>query len=98
MANVILVTLRDLPLFKGALPSKMFEIMAMAKPIIISVDGEARELIEIKAKAGLFALPENSEDLKNKILYLYDSKSLCKKFGENGRKFVEHEKRKRTTQ
>ena len=89
MASVILVTLRDLPLFKGALPSKMFEIMAMAKPIIISVDGEARDLVENKAKSGIFAKPENPEDLKEKILYLYKNKSLCKKLGENGRQYVE---------
>ena len=67
----------------------MFEIMAMAKPIIISVDGEARDIIQNQAKSGIYAKPENAEDLKNKILYLYNNKCMCEELGENGRKFVE---------
>lgn len=89
ICNIVLITLRDLPLFQCVIPSKMFEIMAMSKPIIISVDGEAKNMVVDKAKAGIFSIPEDPKDLKNKILYLYNNKDMCKKLGANGRKFVE---------
>ena len=89
ICDIVLITLRDLPLFQCVIPSKMFEIMAMSKPIIITVDGEARDLVENQAESGIFAKPENPGDLKDKIMYLYKNKQLCKKLGANGRRFVE---------
>ncbi|MCH8034641.1 MAG: glycosyltransferase family 4 protein [Bacteroidetes bacterium] len=87
-ADILLVTLRKLDIFKKVIPSKLFEIMAFEKPILISVDGEARIIVE-KAKAGLFVHPENPEDLRDKIVYLKNHPSLLKEFGKNGRIFVE---------
>src|SRR2546428_9418253 len=37
-----LVPLRNIPLFDGFIPSKMFEIMAMGKPIVGSVRGDRK--------------------------------------------------------
>ena len=88
LSDIILVTLRKLPLFRSVIPSKIFEIMAMARPIIISVDGESRKLVE-EAQAGIFAEPENPLMLKEKILELKNNPELCSKLGSNGRKFVE---------
>jgi len=87
-ADILLVTLRKLDIFRKVIPSKLFEIMAFEKPILISVDGEARFIVE-KANSGLFVQPENSKDLRDKILYLKNHSDLAKEFGENGRKFVE---------
>jgi len=87
-ADILLVTLRKLDIFRKVIPSKLFEIMAFGKPILISVDGEARFIVE-KARAGLFVQPENPEDLKDKILYLKNHPDLLKEFGKNGRIFVE---------
>lgn len=87
-ADILLVTLRKLDIFTKVIPSKIFEIMAFEKPILISVDGEARHTVE-KARAGLFVQPENPEDLRDKILYLKNHPDLLKEFGENGRIFVE---------
>lgn len=88
LSDVCLVTLKKTPLFKGALPSKIFEIMAMSKPIILGIDGEARQIIE-KAKAGIFVEPENEEKLEKAILRLYRNKKECQILGKNGRNFVE---------
>ncbi len=88
LSDVILVTLRDLPLFRSVIPSKIFEIMAMARPIIISVDGESRELVE-KAAAGIFCKPEDPVMLKEKILELKGNPQLCQTLGRNGRAFVQ---------
>ena len=88
LSDVVLVTLKDLPLFRSVIPSKIFEIMAMSRPIIISVEGESKRLVE-EAKAGIFSKPENPEDLKEKILTLKNDPQLCEQLGRNGRAFVE---------
>jgi glycosyltransferase involved in cell wall biosynthesis len=88
ISDIILVPLKKIPLFKTVLPSKIFEIMAVKKPIITTVDGECRKLIE-KAEAGLFAEPEDVKDLKDKILYLYKNTDKKNQMGTNGRKYVQ---------
>ena len=88
LADVILVTLRDLPLFRSVIPSKIFEIMAMGRPILISVDGESRKLVE-QAKAGIFSEPEKAQMMSDKILYLKENPQVRQTLGNNGRKFVE---------
>ncbi len=90
LSDVILVTLRDLPLFRSVIPSKIFEIMAMARPILISVDGESRKLVE-QAQAGIFCQPENPQEMKDKILYLKAQPELRRELGRNGRRFVEEQ-------
>jgi len=87
-SDVCLVTLKNTPLFKTVIPSKIFEIMAMAKPIILGVDGEARQIVE-KAEAGIFVEPENEEELEKAILSLYKNKNKREIIGKNGRNFVE---------
>jgi len=89
ISDMILVTLRDLPIFKSVIPSKIFEIMAMAKPILISIEGEARKVVIEQAKAGIAIKPENAEDLAHQIIKIYDKKELLRTLGKNGRKFVE---------
>jgi glycosyltransferase involved in cell wall biosynthesis len=88
ISDILLVPLRDIPLFRTVIPSKIFEIMAMQKPILISVDGESRQIVE-QAGAGLFIEPENSQDLSKKIIELASNPDAITKMGENGRKFVE---------
>ena len=87
-ADVCLVPLRKKEIFKSALPSKMFEAWACGRPIVLSVDGEAREHLE-KAKAGVWVEPENVPGIKDGILFLYNHPELCKEFGRNGRSYVE---------
>ena len=87
-SDMVLVTLRDLPLFKCVIPSKIFEIMAMAKPILISVKGESQNLVVEKANAGIPVTPEDSQDLARRIIQVYENKKLAITLGENGRKFV----------
>ncbi len=87
LSDLILVTLRALPLFKKVIPSKLFEIMAMEKPIVLGVNGEARKLVE-KADAGIFVQPENASDLANKIMYLKQYPKHSQKLGQNGLNYV----------
>ncbi len=88
IADVMLVPLKNIPIFESVLPSKIFEIMAMKKPIILSVKGEAKKLVE-QAGAGKFAEPENPNDLAEKITEAFENPEWIKQAGENGRSFVE---------
>lgn len=87
-SDVSLVPLRDTALFSAVLPSKIFEIMAASRPIILSVRGEAKALVE-RARAGLCVEPENPEMMKDAILKLYENRQLGKTLGSNGKRFVE---------
>lgn len=86
-ADVSLVLLKKTNLFKSVIPSKIFESMAMQKPIILGVEGESREIIEA-ADSGRCIEPENSTQLAQTILELRDNPSLRAQLGENGRKYV----------
>ncbi len=56
-----LINLKKSETFKSVIPSKMFEISASHKPILMGVDGEAKRIVN-KYKAGLCFQPENEED------------------------------------
>ncbi|HEY9113232.1 MAG TPA: glycosyltransferase family 4 protein [Bacteroidales bacterium] len=66
ISDLSLINLKSSKLFLGAIPSKIFESAAMEKPILLGVDGEAREIVE-KYGAGLYFEPENEADLIEKI-------------------------------
>ena len=85
--DVNLIHLIPDDLFKTVIPSKIFESMALKKPIIIGVQGEAEDII-IKSNSGIRMEPGNSNSLVESIEYFYKDKSLCLKSGENGYKYV----------
>ncbi len=61
-----LVNLKDSPLFRGALPSKMNELAAMGKPILLGVGGEAEVFLK-ENDLGLAFYPENKESFLKAI-------------------------------
>ncbi len=85
--DVSLILLRRDDLFKTVLPSKMFEAMAMARPIVLGVEGEARTLLD-EAGAGYGVTPQNAEELAAAVTRLADDPALCSRFGESGAAFV----------
>jgi glycosyltransferase involved in cell wall biosynthesis len=86
--DVALVPLKRLDLFKGAIPSKIFEALAMKKPLILGVDGEARTHFIDNAKSGLYYTPEDILSLKQQVLYFLNEPEERKKMGENAREYV----------
>jgi glycosyltransferase involved in cell wall biosynthesis len=85
--DIGLVTLRNVPLFQEVLPSKIFEYFAMRKPLLLSVDGEARALVE-RARAGVFVPPENPEALASAICHLRNQPGELARMGQLGRQYV----------
>ncbi|MBH11054.1 MAG: hypothetical protein CMG74_12040 [Candidatus Marinimicrobia bacterium] len=89
-ASVCLVPLKNNPLFRNAIPSKIFEIMACKKPVILGVEGEATCIIQ-QYNCGTVVSPENPLELKNIILKYFESKDLIIFHGNNGvRAVTEH--------
>lgn len=87
LSDVCMVLLKDSEVFKTVVPSKMLEFMACGKPIILGVDGQAREVME-KGNAGIFIPPESSKKLAEAIIKLKDDPALKTRLGNNGREFV----------
>lgn len=85
--DVSVVLLKRNDLFKGALPSKLFEALGAGVPVVAALDGEAKELVE-RSRGGLFVEPENPEDMADKLLKLYRDAEVCRCLGENGKAYV----------
>jgi colanic acid biosynthesis glycosyl transferase WcaI len=86
--DVCLVVLRDKPLFRTVIPSKIFEFMGAARPMLTTVDGESRHIVE-DAGAGVFSPPERAEDLARALLDLSASPERLDAMGRSGREHVE---------
>jgi len=87
-SDALLVHLRRAPLFEGVIPSKIFEIMACARPIILGVRGEAASIIR-DARAGIEIEPESAAEFVAAIARLRSDASLALEMGRSGRAFVE---------
>ena len=87
--DVAVIPLKKMDLFLGAIPSKIFENLALGKPLLLSVDGEARKLFVDDGKAALFIEPENSQMLAEKSLLLEANPEMVREMGNNGKTYVQ---------
>ena len=55
-ADAVLVHLKDEPIFARTIPSKIQAYMALGKPILVAVHGDAAELVR-QAQCGVEATP-----------------------------------------
>jgi len=72
ISDFSLVNLKKSDEFKNVIPSKIFENIAMYKPILLGVEGESKELID-DYEVGVCFEPENKESFLNA---LYDIQKL----------------------
>ncbi|MDQ2656550.1 MAG: glycosyltransferase family 4 protein, partial [Bacteroidota bacterium] len=86
--DAYIVPLRRLDLFKGAIPSKLFEPLSIGKPILLGVDGEARQLFIEEGRGGLYFEPENAASLAEQIVTLQSDKAATEELGRNGQRYV----------
>lgn len=80
--------LRKNDLFLGAIPSKIFEPLYFSKPVLLGVDGEAKQLFVEEGNCALHFEPENSNALVESIKKLFQDKELYILLGENGHRYV----------
>jgi colanic acid biosynthesis glycosyl transferase WcaI len=86
-SDACLVLLKKSDVFKTVVPTKMLEFMSCACPVILGVDGQAREIVE-KAQAGIFIEPGNAADLARAVITLLSNSPLRESLGRNGRRYV----------
>jgi len=86
-ADMALVPLRDIPLFETFIPSKMFEILACERPIVGSVRGEARRILEASSGA-VVVDPEDANGIAGAVRALADDPARRRAMGEAGRAYV----------
>lgn len=88
-ADALLIHLNSDPLFDITIPGKTQAYMAIGKPIIMGVSGDAANLIT-KAECGVCFEPENAANLAQAIkdLMLLSPNDLSR-LGENAKKFYD---------
>jgi len=86
-ADIALIPLRKMEIFKGALPSKIFDAWACERPVLISIAGEAREVVE-SVHGGIFISPESPEEMANALLELKNRLDELNTMGKNGREYT----------
>jgi glycosyltransferase involved in cell wall biosynthesis len=89
ISDFSVVSLRNIELFKGARPSKIFPALASGVPVLYCGAGESAELIETN-NSGIVAEPENPDDIASKILECAAmGEREYQHYSQSGRKFVE---------
>lgn len=88
VTDVSLVVLKDQPLFRTVIPSKIFESMAMMKPVILGVRGESESLLA-DSGGGICVQPESPAQLARAVRRLYADADERRRMGLAGRQFVE---------
>ncbi len=70
LADVLLVHLKDDPLFRITIPHKIFDYLASGKPILAALTGDAADVIQ-NAGAGLICPPQNPDALAATVRQFY---------------------------
>jgi len=97
-SGACLIHLKGCELFGTVLPSKIFETMAMQRPIIMGVRGEAQQIVA-DAGAGVNMTPDSAEDLVAAVEQLADDPERAERLGRQARAYVaEHFNRDRLAQ
>lgn len=87
-SDVLLVPLRRDPVLDTFIPSKLFDFLACARPVILMVDGEAREVLDA-AEGGVFVEPEDAEGLAKAVIGLIERGPQERaRMGARGRAYV----------
>lgn len=90
-ADAQLICLRDLPLFRGTIPSKFQAILASGSPLVVSAPGDVAALAE-RSGAGLPVPPEDPRALAGAISQLAQlTRDELAERGRRGRAFYESE-------
>ncbi|MDR7073174.1 glycosyltransferase family 4 protein [Fictibacillus barbaricus] len=88
ISDFSIVSLRNIALFQGARPSKIFPALASGVPVLYCGVGESAKLIE-DSGSGIIAAPEDDQDIAIKIIQCANLTNLeYEKYSLSGREFV----------
>lgn len=86
-ADVGIIPLPDELCWQVSSPLKLFEYLAMAKPVILSPI-EAHSSVMNGCPAAIFLKSTSPKDISDGILSAYASRTSCKQIGMKGREFI----------
>jgi glycosyltransferase involved in cell wall biosynthesis len=86
-SDVALVPLRKAEIFKGALPSKIFDAWSCERPVLLSIDGEARQIVEA-VNGGVYVPPEDAQEMAATLINLMGTPKKLEVMGKNGREYT----------
>ncbi|MAG33639.1 MAG: glycosyltransferase WbuB, partial [Deltaproteobacteria bacterium] len=86
--DLLLVMLRDLPVFETVIPSKIFEFLAQERPVVLAARGEIRRMME-EAGGALLIGPEDADQLVGAIEEVMDRPEEAAERARSGRRWVE---------
>jgi len=86
--DLLLVTLRDLPVFETVIPSKIFEFLAQERPVILAARGEIRKMMT-EAGGALVIDPENTDQMVAAIESVMENPAEAADRARAGRLWVE---------
>ncbi len=86
-SDACLVLLKNTEVFKTVIPTKMLEFMSCARPVILGVDGQARQILE-EAGGGVAIPPENASALARTICDLAANPEAARELGQRGREYI----------
>jgi colanic acid biosynthesis glycosyl transferase WcaI len=86
-SDICLATLRDSPIFRTVVPTKLYEYMAAGRPIICNVPGEATEMLE-RAGTGVYVPAADPDALVGAIKMLIADPERRFAMGRAGREAV----------
>lgn len=88
IADFSIVSLRNIELFKGARPSKIFPAISTGTPVLYCGDGESAAILE-EYQCGKIAPPENPEGIASAVSELMKiSEDEYEQMCQNGRKLA----------
>ena len=81
LTDAVLLPLLKSETFKTVIPSRIFKAAAMQKPILLGVEGLAREIVE-NHEAGICFEPEHEGDFLQKVSLLKEDRNMYQKLQE----------------
>jgi len=86
LADVLLIHLRDSPVFRITIPHKIFTYMASARPILAAVEGDTANVVRA-AQAGLTCTPGDAQSIADAVRRFHAlSPAERQAMGQNGRR------------
>lgn len=87
-ADACIAILRPIEMYKTVYPNKVFDYMAAGRPLVLAIDGVAREVVE-QAECGVFAQPGDPQALAEAIRKLAADPGSARQMGARGRAYLE---------
>lgn len=86
-ANILFINLKNEPILRSAIPSKLFDYLLLNKPILYGIEEEAKDILD-KLECGLYFNNDNINSLINSLHLIYKNYNYYYNNSENNSEFV----------